>query len=80
LSGFYGKVSGETITWSKTSGSGKVFFEAPACSLSAGASGLTCYVTVEGTSHGSAVVKATYSGDFFNVGSKATTTITITST
>ena len=76
LTGFSGTVTGETITWSQTGGTGTVTFSGGGtCALSAGG---TCSVTVTGTGVGSPIVTASYGGDAANLASSGTATLTVT--
>jgi hypothetical protein len=70
LTGYYGSVSGETISWSQISGKGSVSFPSLAtCALSSAG---TCSIAVTGVSKGSVTIEAVYSGDTNNLGSSKT--------
>jgi hypothetical protein len=76
LNGYFGTVSGETVSWSHVSGKGSVTFPSPAtCTLSSTG---TCSVILTGETVGRVAIGATYSGDTNNVGSSKTTSIGIT--
>jgi hypothetical protein len=76
LTGYYGSVAGETISWSQLSGKGSVSFPSPpTCSLSSAG---TCSITVTGASPGSVKIEAVYSGDTNNVGSSKTVSLKVT--
>jgi hypothetical protein len=84
--GFSGSITGETITWSKTAGTGSVTFSGGGtCALSAGG---TCSITATGVNAGSVAVQASYPGDANNrasagtdgITNNATTTTTTTTT
>lgn len=75
VSGEYGSVAGETVTFSQTGGTGGVALPSPAtCTLV----GSSCSVAVTGSSQGSATVQAAYPGDGNNGASSGTATLTVT--
>jgi hypothetical protein len=70
-----GSVSGETITFLRSAGTGSISFPSgDTCTLTLGG---TCAapVTIEGSSSGSVTILATYSGDPNNLGSSGTYTV-----
>jgi hypothetical protein len=75
LAGFSGIVTGETITMSKTGGTGSVTFPSgTTCALSAGG---TSPVTVNGATLGPVTIQASYPGDANNLASTGSTSITV---
>jgi hypothetical protein len=77
LKGYFGPVEGETISWTQTKGTGSVAFSSPTCTLWPGSSGMSCSVTVTGTSRGSATIQAYYAGNSNNLYSSKTKTLKI---
>jgi hypothetical protein len=76
LTGYYGSVAGETISWSQPSGKGSVSFPSlPTCTLSSAG---TCTITVTGTSKGSVTIEVIYSGDTDDLGSSKTAGLKVT--
>jgi hypothetical protein len=76
VTGESGSITGETITWSQTGGTGSVSFSLATCNLSG--SPESCSVTVTGVTAGSATIQATYPGDTNNLGSSDTDALTVT--
>ena len=64
VTGQSGSITGETVTWSQSAGSGAVSFSSTTCNLAG--SPETCSVTVTGVTAGSATVHASYPGDTNN--------------
>ncbi|MBI3858894.1 MAG: hypothetical protein HY296_01430 [Thaumarchaeota archaeon] len=62
-----------TITWTKASGTGTGKFSSSTCTLSSG----KCSVTFTATGKGGLLIRATYSGNTFNVGSSGTLTLSV---
>ena len=75
LTGFSGSITGETITWAQTGGTGSVSFSAGTCALSAEGS---CVVTVTGQTSGTASIQASYPGDYENAASQNSLSVTVT--
>ncbi|HEV2138971.1 MAG TPA: Ig-like domain-containing protein [Nitrososphaerales archaeon] len=76
LAGFTAPVTGETMTFSQTGGTGSVTFVSNTCALSAGG---TCSVTINGQTAGTATIQASYPGDAQNLASSGSQTVTVTS-
>jgi hypothetical protein len=74
LSTFTAPVTGETVTFSQSGGTGSVTFVSTTCTLSAAGS---CQVTITGSTAGTATIKASYPGDTANVLSTNTQTVTV---
>jgi large repetitive protein len=74
VSGAAGTISGETVIFSQTAGSGSATFPSPAtCTLS----GTSCQIAVTGSSSGPVTIQASYRGDTNNAGSSGTASITV---
>jgi YVTN family beta-propeller protein len=74
VSGAAATISGETITFSQTGGTGSVTLPSPAtCTLS----GASCQIAVMGSSSGPATIEASYGGDTNNAGSFGTASIPV---
>ncbi len=74
LKNYFGSVSGETILWSRASGTGSVTLSSASCVLSQYG---TCSVTITGTAQGQVGIKATYMGDAANKASKCVKTVSV---
>jgi hypothetical protein len=74
VSGASGSLSGETMTFSRISGSGNVTFSSSTCILTSGGA---CSVRVTGVSEGTATIGAFYPGDSNNLPSSGTFSLTI---
>ena len=74
VSGAFGSISGETVTFSQTGAGSVALPSATSCTLS----GNTCSVTVTGASPGSVTVAASYGGDSENAGSSGTSALSVT--
>src|SRR5205807_9736726 len=78
VSGTAGTISGETMTFSQTGGTGNVTLQSPAtCALSMAEGVPSCQMTVTVTSVGSIIIQAVYGGDTSNAGSSGVTTLTV---
>lgn len=75
LNSFTAPVTGETVTFSQSGGTGSVTFVSTTCTLSAGG---TCQVTITGKTAGTPTIQASYPGDSANVKSSGTTSVTVT--
>jgi hypothetical protein len=77
LKGYYSSVAGETIDWTQTAGSGSITFSSLTCALGSGSSGMSCSVTVTGTTKGTATIEALYAGDSDNLHSSKTAALIV---
>lgn len=74
VTGASGSISGETISWSQSGGTGSVTFPSgTTCALS----GASCSITVNGASVGSPMLQASYPGDSNNAASSGTFSLTV---
>jgi hypothetical protein len=75
VSGAVSSLTGETVTFSQTGGTGSVTLPTPAtCTLS----GTTCSVTATGATPGPETIQASYPGDANNAASSGIVSITVT--
>jgi hypothetical protein len=78
VSGTAGTISGETMTFSQTGGTGNVTLPFPAiCALSNVGGVPSCQMTVTVTSVGSIIIQAAYGGDTNNMGSSGVATLNV---
>jgi len=76
VTGATGPISGETISWSQSGGTGSVSFPSgPTCSLS----GASCSITVNGATVGNPTIQASYPRDSSNLASSGTGSLTVNS-
>src|SRR6266480_3179804 len=74
ISGAEGTVSGETVTFSQTGGTGGASFtSSKTCRLS----GTSCTVAVTGSSPGQVIFQASYAGDANNAASSGTASVSV---
>jgi sugar lactone lactonase YvrE len=76
VTGESGTITGETITWTQSAGTGSVSFS-PSSTCSLSGSPESCSVVVTGLTAGSPTIQATYPGDSSNAASSGTFLLTI---